>query len=394
MANILEGSVQKSGDAVRVTVQLIHAPSDTHLWAESYDRKLEDMFQVESDIAQRIARALEAKLTGAEKEALASRPTANLEAYHEYLQGRYFWNKRTPEGFREAVPHLQRALQLDPRYAQAQVGLADAVIFRGGGSLAAQDEAMKSGRALLQQALAFDETLADAHASLGLLAMNYDWDWPLAEKEFKRAIELNPNYATAHHWYGEFLAYMGRFDEAITEILRARELDPLSLIINTDVAKVYCLARRYDDAIRQFQMTLRLDPEFAEAHALLGLVLSKQARHDEAVAELRKIRGLEDNPAYLSWLGYVCGEAGRPEEARQIGERLQELARQTYVSPLWMATLWTGMGEYEAAFRSFERLLLERASGGPVSLKVNPLFDRLRADPRYDDLLRRAGFAP
>ncbi len=394
VAHVLEGSVRKSSETVRVTVRLTNTQSNAEVWAETYDRKIADMFQVETEVAQRIATTLEATLNGAEERALADRPTANVEAYREYLQGRFFWNKRTQEGFRAALPHLRRALELDPGYAQAQVGLADAIIFRGGHDLATHDAAMQNGRALLQQALAVDDTLAEAHASLGLLAMNYDWDWVLAEKEFKRAIALNPNYATAHHWFGEFLAYMGRFDEATAQIHLARELDPLSLIINTDVAKVYCLARRYDDAIAQFQVALRLDPNFAEAHALLGMTLSLQGRHDEAVAELRKVEGLESNPAFLCWLGYVYAKAGKEAEARQIVEAVRELAANTYVSPLWWVTLWIGIGDHEEAFRAFERVLAERPSGGPVTLKVNPFFDSLREDPRYADLLRRAGFSP
>lgn len=394
VAHILEGSVQRSDEKVRVTVQLIHAQTDTHLWAETYDRKLEDIFQVETEVAQRIAGALEATLTGAERRALAAQPTGNREAYHEYLQGRFFWNKRTPEGFKEAVGHFKRAVQLDPGYAQAHVGLADAVIFQGGNSLAGWNAALKDGRAILEQALTLDETLGDAHASLGLLAMNFDWDWTGAEKEFKRAIELNPNYATGHQWYGEFLAYMGRFDEAIAEITHARELDPLSLIINTDVAKVYCMARRYDESIAQFQATLRLDQDFAEAHALMGLVLSKQGRHDEAVAHLRKIRNIEGNAPYLSWLGYAYGRAGRTEEARQIIDRLDELSGQTYVSPLWMAIIWTGFGDNSEAFRALERILIEHTYCGAVSLKVNPIFDDLRSDPRFSEFLRLANFSP
>ncbi len=392
VAHILEGSVQKSGETVRVTVQLIHAPSDTHLWAESFDRNLNDIFQVERDVAQRIAHALEAKLTGAEKQALTAQPTVNPEAHREYLQGRFFWNKRTSDGFREAIPHFRRALQLDPNYAQAQVGLADAIMFQGGDSLSDYHEAMKNSRELLEQALARDETLADAHASLGLMAMNYEWNWRRAEAEFQRAIELNPNYATAHHWYGEFLAYMGRFDEAIAEIFRARELDPLSLIINSDVGKVYCLARRYDDALAQFTATLRLDANFPEAHALMGMALSLMDRHAEAVAELRKTPNLETTPAYLAWLGFIYGHAGRTADLRAVVEQLRALEAQKYVAPFWWATLWAGAGERGEAFGAFERELVERPTGGVASTKVNPVFDSLRGDPRFQTLLRRAGF--
>lgn len=392
VAHVLEGSVQKSGDAVRVTVQLIHAPSDTHLWAESYDRKLIDIFQVETEIAQRIAAALATTLTGSEKSALAARPTANFGAYQAYLQGRYFWNKRTIEGFKESVEYFNRAIQADPGYAQAYVGLADAFLFLD--SLAPPEEAVAKARTLLKKALELDETLPEAHASLGLIAMNADWDWAEAERQFKRAIELNSNYATAPQWYGEFLAYMGRFDEGIAEIKRAHELDPLSLIINSDVGKVHLLARRNDEAIPYLQAALKLDPEFAEAHGYLGLAYSMQGKHAEAVDELRKIKALETHPGYLSFLAWIQAAGGRKDESRQTIDRLIELSQRTYVSPVWMATAWTGFGEKDEAFKWFERVFAERASSGALSLKVNPLFDSLRSDPRYADLLRRANFTP
>lgn len=392
VAHILEGSVQKSGDTVRVTVQLIHAPSDTHLWAESYDRKLTDVLQVESEIAQRIARALAATVTGDEKRALTAVATDNVEAYEAYLRGRYFWNKRTAEGFYEAVAHLSRAVELDPSYAPAYAGLADAIYFRGGADAASYSEALRKSEALLQKALALDETLADAHASLGLLTMNSGSDWARAEAEFKRAIELNPNYATAHQWYGEFLAYMGRFDEAIAQSVRARELDPLSLIINTDLAKVHMLARRYQDAIELFGAALKLDPEFPEAHALLALAYSGAGRHDEAISELRRIKGLEQTPGYLAFLGYVYGAAGRTSESRQVIDQLTELSSHKYVVPFWFAIVWAGLGEADQTFPCLERSLVEPPFYGAVTFKVAPAFDPIRSDRRFDDLLRRANF--
>ncbi|MEO5754502.1 MAG: winged helix-turn-helix domain-containing protein, partial [Chthoniobacterales bacterium] len=248
VANLLEGSVQRSGDTVRVTVQLIRTESDTHLWAETYDRKIADMFQVETEVAQSIASALAASLTATEERALAQNPTANVEAHHSYLRGRYFWNKRTVDGYRLALTHFKRAIDQDPAYAQAYIGLADAYLFLGGDDAAGQRDAVAKGRAALQRALELDESQAEAHASLGLLALNFDWDWAKAEREFKRALEVNPNYATAHQWYGEFLVSIGRADEGIAEIQKAADLDPLSVVISTDVAKVYMLARRYDEA--------------------------------------------------------------------------------------------------------------------------------------------------
>ena len=393
VAHILEGSVQKSGDTVRVTVQLIHAATDNHLWAETYDRKLTDMFQVETEVAQRIATALEATLTGFETRALTAKPTANVEAHEAYLKGRYFWNKRTVEGFKQATEYFRRAVSLDPGYAQAWVGFADALLFLGGEN-GPEKELMARGRAALQKALEIDESLAEAHASLGLLAMNFDWDWTRAEEEFKRAIELNPNYATAHQWYGEFLADMGRANEGISEIRRARELDPLSLIINSDVAKVYLITRHYDEAVDQFKRTLELDPDFAQAHGLLALTYSLQGLHDKALEEIHKIKGLENDPMTLAWLGNVYGASGNKMEADHTLSRLRDLAAQTYVSPLWMAHIHAGSGEKDQAFEWFEKVFQERSAGGAVVLKANPIFDSLRSDPRFPDLLRRAHLAP
>ena len=215
VAHILEGSVQRSGETVRVTVQLINAQTDTHLWAETYDRQLTDIFRVETEVAQLVATALEANLTGPEKRALEAKPTANVEAHQAFLKGRFFWNKRTVEGYRQAIAHFDEAIRLDPAYAQAYAGLADACLFLVSDNVNGQKEMLARGRAALQKALEIDETLAEAHASLGLNAVNFDWDWAKAEQEFRRAIELNPNYATAYQWYGEFLAGIGRFDEGM-----------------------------------------------------------------------------------------------------------------------------------------------------------------------------------
>jgi TolB-like protein/DNA-binding winged helix-turn-helix (wHTH) protein/cytochrome c-type biogenesis protein CcmH/NrfG len=385
VAYILEGSVQRSSENVRVTVQLIEAGTDHHVWAETYDRRLVDMFQVETEVAQHIARALSTALSAAEGKAVAARPTRNVEAYHAYLRGRHFWNQRTLAGFKQATEQFSRALELDPNYAQAFVGLADALQFGN-----SDDAAATRAGELLREALTLDETMGEAHASLGLLTMNYYWDWPQAEAEFRRALELNPNYATAHQWYGEFLVYMGRFEEAINEMTRARELDPLSLIINTDLGKVYSMARRYDEAIAQYHAALQLDPGFSEALGLLALTHSMANRHEEALAEIEKVRELRDSPSYLSWHAWVQHRAGLVEEARQSMEALSILSRRMYVSPLWIATGWIGLGDKEEAFRCFEQVFAEHAIGGAIGLKVNPLFDTLRSDPRFDELVRRA----
>jgi TolB-like protein/DNA-binding winged helix-turn-helix (wHTH) protein/Flp pilus assembly protein TadD len=394
VAHILEGSVQKSGDTVRVTVQLIRAADDTHLWAETYDRKLTDMFQVETEVAQRIATALEATLTGSEAQSVMAKPTTSVEAHEAYLKGRYFWNKRTIEGFKQAAEYFGRAVERDPGYGQAWVGLSDALLFLAGENPPDEKEMRARGKAALQKALEIDETLAEAHASVGLLAMNFDWDWAVAEREFRRAIELNPNHATAHQWYGEFLADMGRADEGISEIKRARELDPLSVIINSDVAKVFLLTRHYDKAVEQFKHTLELDPEFVQAHGLLALTYSLQGLHEKALEEVGKITHLENDPMSVAWLGYVEGAAGNKAEAEKALNRLQELSTKTYVSPLWMAQVHLGAGAKDQAFEWFEKVFQERSVGGALVLKANPLFDSLRSDPRFPELLRRANIAP
>ena len=394
VANILEGSVQRSGDAVRVTVQLIAAESDTHLWADTYDRKLTDMFEVETEIAQRVAASLEATLTGAETRAVHAQPTQNVEAHHAYLKGRYFWNKRTNEGYRQAIDHFNRAIELDPTYAVAYAGLADAMTFLGGDSPATQHETLAKARAALQHAIALDETLAEAHASLGLLAMNFDWDWAAAERRFQRALELNPSYATAHQWYGEFLAGMARFDEGIAELKRARELDPLSLIINTDLGKVYLLARRNDEAIQQYRTALEMDPDFEVARGLLAITYSFKGMHEQAGVEIRKLKDLENEPMHVSWIGCIEALAGNNVQAASALQRLQDLSTRTYVAPTWMMFLCAAMGEREQFFAWADRVLAERAVAGAIPLKVNPLFDSVRSDPRYAALLRRVNFEP
>lgn len=389
---VLDGSFQRAGDRLRLTVQLIRVSDGATLWSAPFDERVSDIFSMQDSISERVACDLITRLCGEESARRVNQNPNNIEAYQAYLKGRYFWNKRTKDGYKKAVEYFKQAIEIDPAYARAYAGLGDAYYFLNGDDLLAQAESLAKGRAAAKRALELDEMLSEPHATLGLMAMNNDWNWLEAEKEFKRSIELSPNYATAHQWYGEFLAYMGRFDEAITEIKRAHELDPLSLIISTDVAKVYTLARRYDEAIEQYQRALEMDPEFAEAHALLGLTYSVKGLSEEAIGEFHKIKDLENNPAYLCWLVYAYGKAGKRVEAERTLSRIKELSKQTYVSPYWMTYVYAGLGDRDEVFKWLERVFEERASGGAVSLKVNPLYDSLRADSRYDDLLRRSHF--
>ncbi|MBA2622444.1 MAG: winged helix-turn-helix domain-containing protein, partial [Chthoniobacterales bacterium] len=356
VANVLEGSVQRSGDSVRVTVQLINAQSGTHLWAETYDRKIGDMFQVETDVAQRVATALEATLTGAETRALKARLTVNVAAHQAYLKGRYFWNKRIPEGYDKAAEYFREAMAIDPDYAPAYAGLSDAY------QLACWNAALRSelygkAREAARKAIELDPQLAEPHASLGLLAMNYDWDWATAESEFKQAIALDPNYATAHHWYAEYLIALGRADEALAEIKRARDLDPLSLIINTDTGKLLYYARRYDEAAEQLRETLRMDAGFIEARLWLGLVYATTGRYDEAIAEYDKIPS--DQGTF--WVGYIHGIAGQRAEAEKILHELEELDASG--RPSREAILWVeiGLGQKDQAFADLEKAYQTRS---------------------------------
>ena len=272
VAHILEGSVQKSGDAVRVNVQLIKAANDSQVWAETFDRKLTDIFSVESDVAKAIADQLRAHITRREEQVIAAKPTKNIEAYDAYLRGRYFWNKRTSDGIKHAIEHFQQSIEHDPDFALGHAGLADSYIALTFYNFAAPHETMPKAKESAIKALALDNTLAEGHASLAHILMNYDWNWPGAEKEFKRTIELKPDYATGHQWYAiHYLTATGRFEEAVQEMKRALELEPASLVMNTFMGATLYYAGRYDEAIDQCRRTIEMDPNFTVAHWHLGL---------------------------------------------------------------------------------------------------------------------------
>ena len=393
VANVLEGSVQKAADQVRVNVQLINAATQTHLWAESYDRKLTDIFAVESDIAKTIADTLQAKLTGSEKIAIAKRPTANTEAYELYLKGRFFWNKRTGADLRTAIDYFNQAIGKDPSYALAYAGLADSYDILSVYGAASPADSYPQAIAAAKKALELDDTLAEAHTSLGLALDNYHLDFEQSLKEYERAIRLNPNYATAHHWHGELLGAMGRFDEGITELSRAQELDPLSLIINCDLGEVYTYARQYDKAIEQLRKTIEMDPRFYYARRRLGEVLQLTGRLDDAIAEYRKAVELNDDPSVLALLGQAYARAGQQEEAQRILVRLNEEARLRYVSAYSFALIFLALGDKERAIDEIERAYRERAGEDIDLIKVDPLLDDLRGNPRFEALVQKV-FAP
>lgn len=394
VAHILEGSVQKAGDQVRVNVKLINAASDTHLWVESFDRKLTDIFAVESEIAKTVAERLQAKLTGTEQDALTARPTNNAEAHQLYLKGRYFWNKRTGAGLKTAIDYFNQAISKDPNYALAYAGLADAYVLMSGFAAASPSDSLPKAKAAAQRALEFDSTLGEAHASLAQAFFAYDFNFAEANREFRRAIELNPNYATAHQWYAQSgLLILGQFDDAIAEMKRALELDPLSVIINADLGSVFFHARRYDEAIEQLRKTLEMEPGFYYARWNLGQALEVKGLVREAIAEYEKAIALNDDPVPLGLLGHLYARIGEKDKALEILQQLHEMSKQSYVSPYNFALIHLGLGQKDETMRFLEKTFEERDGYSIAFIKNDPMLDPLRGDPRFDALVARV-FAP
>jgi tetratricopeptide (TPR) repeat protein len=306
-----------------------------------------------------------------------------------YLKGQFFWNKRTPEGLRQAVDYFQQAVIKDPNYARAYAGLANSYALMGGYSGEPQAEFIPKARGAALRALELDENLGEAHAALALIAQNYDWDWETADKEYRRAIELNPNYATAHHWYAEHLAFLGRFDEALRESESARELDPLSLIIATDNGEILYLSRQYDRAIEKLRAVLEVDPNFLHAH-IVEYVYVQKGMFSDAQVDLEKLRRVDASPWSLAQSAYVLGRFGHQAEAERAVDKLEQLNRRHQIDPAPILIAYVGMGNKEKAFTWLEKAYSQH-SNVLATLKVDPAFDPLRNDPRFNDLLRRVG---
>jgi len=388
VTNVLEGSVQKSNDQVHVNVQLVNALTDTHLWANIYDRKLVDVFGVESEIAKNIAEALQARLTGSEKSSIAKTPTVNPEAYELYLKGRFFWNKRTGEDLRKAIDYFKQATTKDPDYALAYAGLADSYLLLPNYGGASSKEALPPARAAAKKALELDDSLAEAHASLGLLA-TIELDLDRATSELERAVQLKPNYATAHHWFALSLMTLGRYAPAIAEGKRAVELDPLSLIINADFSWIYFCARRYDEAEAQARKTLEMDPRFFLAHYYLGTALQLKGHLNEAIPEFRKAFESNNDPYSLGILGQAYARSGQKEDARKILTRLNEQRNARRVAPYAMALVYLGLGDKEHAIDELDRGYRDGETNYLFVIKVDPLLDDLRGDPRFEALVQK-----
>jgi len=388
VAHILEGSVQKASDQVRVNVQLINALTDAHLWADTYDRKLTDIFAVETEIAKTIADTLQAKLSGSEKTAISKTSTKDPEAYELYLKGRFFWNKRTGADLQTAIQYFNQAITKDPGYALAYAGLADAYALLTAYGASSIADSFPQAKAAARKALELDGSLAEAHTSLGQVLLFYDLDFQAAANEFERAIALNPNYATAHHWYGNGpLTVVGDFNTAIAELKRAQQLDPLSLIINADLGVTFFLARRYDEAIAQLRKTIEMDPHFYYAHWNLGQALELKGQLREAVAEYKKAAELNDDPLVVALLARAYAKLGQRDEALKRLEELQQAATRRYVPNYAFALVYAALGDNAKAMDWLERAYRDRVGPEVVLIKVDPMLDSLRGDPRFEALV-------
>jgi len=391
---VLDGSIQYVGDRIRVTVRFVQVDGSQTVWSKTLDEKLTDILVVQDSISEQVAGALAVTLTGEEKLRLAKRYTQSPEAYHLYLKGRYFWNKGTEEGLRKAIEVFQVALDRDPNYTLAYTGLADAYALLGVYGVIPMKESHPKAREAATRALELDEKLSEAHASLAGVLIDYYWDWAEAERRLKRALELNPNYATAHSMYANYLTAAGRFAEAIDEARHAQQLDPISPTSSLALATTYYWARQYDQAIKRSQDILELDPNFVPARVNLGFAYVQKKMYEEGISEFQKARTLlGGNPAMVGLVGYAHAMAGQRDEARTVLVELDGLSKQRNVSPFTRAQIHAALGENDRALESLEKAYEDRVWLMGL-LNVDPTFDNLRSDPRFIDLLRRIGVKP
>jgi serine/threonine protein kinase/Flp pilus assembly protein TadD len=386
---VLEGSVRKAGDRLRITAQLINISDGYHLWSEKYDRDMEDIFAIQDEISLAIVENLKLKLLKKEKAQLMKRYTEDQEAYTLYLKGRYFWNRRYEGGLLKGIEYFQKAIEKDTSFASVYTGIADCYCVMGLYDWIPPKEAYPKAKAATLRALEIDDTLPEAHASLGWIKMFYDWDWAAAEKAFQRAIELNPNYATAHEWYAMFLAPMERFDEAISELKKAQELDPLSLIIQAMGGYVYSFAGLSDKAIQSCHKTIEMDPNFMLTYFFLGNAYTWNSRWKEAISAFQKLAALSgESPLSLGFLGFAYGMGGQEAEAQKILDQLSERSKDKDAFPFFKSLVNIGLGDKDRALEWLERAYDEKESM-LAAIKIWPPFDTLRQESRFKALLKK-----
>jgi len=388
---VLEGVIMQSEGKLRVNIRLLDTQTGEQLWEDRFEGTFTDLFDLEDRISETTARNLLSKLTG-EPTRVTKRFTENHEAFDSYLKGRYFWNKRSEEGFRRAIDYFNDAVAKDPNYALAYAGLADCYILLGVWGAEPPNEAFPKAREAAEKARQLDGELAEAAVSLAFIEWVHGWNFPQAEALFRQAMDLSPNYALAHHWYSYFLVSMRRDEEAIAEIKKARELEgPLSLSVNTDIGEIYSWAERYEEADRHLRDVLQVEPSYAIAHNVLGINLLKQNRVQEAIAELERARALETAPRVSSALGYAYAISEDTGKAKQFLDELSNLGKERYVSPFSAAVIHIGLGEKENAIADLERAFQERSDTMAI-LKAHPLLEPLRSDARFIELEKRVGY--
>jgi TolB-like protein/DNA-binding winged helix-turn-helix (wHTH) protein/Flp pilus assembly protein TadD len=388
---VVEGTVLRSGERVRITAQLIEVPVERHIWAQSFEGDLRDTLALQNRVARAIAEQIGGTVKQQERAALKNPKAVNPEAYEAYLKGRYFWNKRTGDGLKKAINYFDRAIEEDPNYAKAYTGLADSYALSGDweyGILSPED-AFPKAKAAATKALALDDNLAEAHTSLAFILDLYEWDWESAEKEYKRAIALYPGYATAHHWYAWHLIVTGRSSDGIAQLRTAESLDPLSLIISADLADALCIAHLYDESVQQSRRTLEMDPNFAIAHYELGQTYTQKHKYNEAIVEFKRAIQLSgDNEIFTANLAYAYAASGRREEALKMVKELEDRQSQHSSTDANIALIYLGLGDRDQAMIWLDKAYQARFN---PSILLRPAWDPLRSDARFQDLLRRIG---
>jgi serine/threonine protein kinase/tetratricopeptide (TPR) repeat protein len=388
---VLTGRIMQSGGSLRIGTELVDVATGSQLWGAQYDRKPGDIFVVQDEISNEISGKLRLQLTRAEKKQLTKRPTENAEAYRFYLKGRHHWNRWTEEGFYKAIESFEQAVEKDPSYALAYAGLADCYVLLAWNSYLPPKEAFPKGKAAAKAALQLDRDLAEAHTSLAAVLWLHDWQWDMAQTEFKRSLELGPTYATANHWYAECAMTMGRHEEAMRRMKDSQDFDPLSLIINVAVGWALYFARRYDEALDQLRRTVDLDPNYPVTYWVLGMLLRKTGCYELAITEGEKgVKLSGGSPVMRAALAHTLGVAGRTKEAFQILDDLTELAKRRYVAPYFFAAIHIGLGENERAMECLEKCYGEH-SHWLIYLHIDPSMDGLRGNPAFQGLLRRIG---